>query len=593
VRRAIGFLATLGALGAVACGGGNELRPKTLSNDWVDDNGRSIGEVQRKTDFSKAPKNSNTVVAVTSSGKVAGIDLVGGTKWTYAHALDARPRVVGGLVVGIGNGELFALDAKTGAKVWTRTVGRVPFFGAGDDGQTTVVTLGQGAGNGTTLLAVTRDGSVRRQVETDKTCGVAAVVMDTIFVPWSNQYVSAIGLSTGEELGRVVFREKISHAWLDNGQLYFGEIGVYRFDENIAMASRGKASHVKIPKRELPGSPRLLLPARDVLAPAADAFDRAHLYAYPHGRPFALDGERSYASYFRTSMGFSGRDAKLQWVSLAPTSVVGGKAVMGGVVLCHEDGSVVIHEGNTGAATGNPISFGEPIQSCVVDASEGIPIARPSASALAPLASQIRAVLVDKDAQLAAVQKTLMDEIAGSLDDSATEALIALTVDRRTPAPLVAEAKKALAGRKLGAQYMLSALEARNDALHDTKAGPVGTLALALASLQEKKAARPLLVHLLDPSTSVEDVNDIATALASLAGESERAGLLQFFELNRATTNDVLAHAVATVWVTLRKLGGKEADVALKLKDDPFTSAAVKPGLTPIPTEPPKAEPTK
>src|SRR5262249_20110792 len=160
-----------------------------FSTDWSDDRGASMERVRMRLSGARPSAAADVVVGIAGNAdKIVGYPLGGGSKWTFAHPLDARPVVTGSVVVGLGNGELFALDAVKGTKLWARKVGRVALHGAGDDGGVTVITMSDG-GKGSVLMAVTRDGGIVRRVETDKLLGAPAVLSRIAFVPWSNQYV--------------------------------------------------------------------------------------------------------------------------------------------------------------------------------------------------------------------------------------------------------------------------------------------------------------------------------------------------------------------------------------------------------------------
>src|SRR6185312_2546036 len=125
--------------------------------------------LQQKLANVPIPRGADVAVAVAGNGdKMIGQPLGGGAKWTFAHPLDTRPLIAGSVVVGSGGGELFALDATTGRRMWARPTGGLRLHGAGDDGHVTVVTMTSGTGAGSTMLALLRDGSVQRQIETDK-----------------------------------------------------------------------------------------------------------------------------------------------------------------------------------------------------------------------------------------------------------------------------------------------------------------------------------------------------------------------------------------------------------------------------------------
>jgi outer membrane protein assembly factor BamB len=532
--------------------------PPLFSTNWTDDGGKSIEAVRARLGAQRPTPGADIAVAVAGNGdKILGLPLGGGQKWVFSHALDARPVVAGSLVVAAGGGEIFALDARTGKKMWSRAAAGAELHGAGDDGAVTAVVIGAPGGKSSTLLAIARDGSVLRSIETDKQLGAPAVVAKIAFVPWSNQYVSAVDLATGDELGRVVLREKISRAWESGGGLYFGEMGIFRFDEHIGEGSRNKATHVSLQQRELPGTPQLMTPGTTKTPPISSAPDRIRLYARPSAPtgPLSLDSGRYYATYFRLVMSFESSKGALSWVHTHTSDVIGGEAVAGGVVLCDDKGKLTVLDARTGGAIGG-MEFGEPIKSCVVHAdqwkAEGTPRGRES------LAAQITHALLDPEPTLATAQRLLLRELAALEDELATKTLVDLASDPRTSPMLIGDARTALANRRNGASFMLEALARHYDYLKDVlRPPPVGPLAQALAAMNERSAAPMLAEHLLDPTDTDDDVKQAAGALAVLGTEKEVPALKQFFAMYRASAeNDDIGVAVANAGQALLKLGG-------------------------------------
>lgn len=549
-------LLALCALTAISCAG-DASRPSLFSTDWLDDRGKSIGEVRARLRGARTGANADIAVAVAKGDKIIGMPLSGGSSWTYQHSLDVRPIIAGGVVVASGGGEVFALDAATGKKLWTRPTGGVALLGAGDDGTLTALTLSRGGGS--TLLVVGRKGEVRRQIETDKQLGDPAVVAGIVFVPWTNQYISAIDPVSGDELGRVVVRDKVSRALSIGGDLYFGEIAYVRFDDKIAQASQGHANRVGIPTRELPGTPRLLVPGTEKVPPAANARDRDRLFARPTGNDtgVSIDSGRFYATYFRLAFGFDASKGDLGWVHTHPTDFIGGEAVAGGVALCDEEGKLLVLDAKSGQPSLEK-SFGEPIQSCVVHADTFR--APPSSAPAAPLAQQIEAAVTTKEANMATAQRLLLRELANSESDSATKTLVEIASDPRSAPILVTDARVAIATRRNGASFMLAALAKHYDYLADVLVSPpVAPIADALAAMKETKAAPLLAAHLLDPEDSEDDVKHAAAALAVLATEKEAPQIRQFFLTNRGTAeSDETALAVASAGEALLRIDPKE-----------------------------------
>ena len=595
VSRAFGAAAILASVLAQGCAG-DPGRPKTFSTNWVDDQGRSISDVQMRLRGARPGASTDLVVSVGGNDdKIIGTPLGGGSQWTATHALDARPIIAGGVVVVSGGKEVAAFEAASGKKLWARPTGGLPLLGAGDDGNITAVSLARG--DGSTLLIVGRDGSVKRQIETDKAIGDPAVVAGVVFVPWSNQYVSAIDASSGDEIGRVVVRDKVSRALTIGGTLYFGEMAFVRFDDQISQASRGKANRVGLPSRELPGTPRLLVPGTEKVPPAANARDRDRLFGRPSGdsTPLGIDSGRFYANYYRLVFGFESQGGNLAWVRTHAHELIGGEAVQGGIVLCDEEGRILVLDAQTGQLAAEK-AIGEPIKSCVVHA-DTYQAPKPSTSAPS-LGQQITDAVTVREATLATAQRLLLRELATLEDESATKTLIDIASDPRSVPVLVADARAALATRRNGSSHMLAALGRHYDYLHDVLSSPpVGPIADALAAMKDPKAAPLLAAHLLDPHITDDDVKRAAGALAAIGTDKEMPQLKQFFAMYRGTApTDEVAVAVGSVAEAMLRIDPKGARpiVEAASKDSmthPVVRARIEALLTAVPSKGEAAKP--
>ena len=563
---------------ALSCGGG-QTRLNLFSTDWEDDRGASIERVRQRIASAPIPASANVVVGVARSGDtIVGLPLSeGGSKWSFAHALDGRPTVAGNLVVGSGGGEVFALDAASGRLVWKRATGGIALLGAGDDGAVTVVAFKRAGAGGSVLLAVTRDGEVVRQIETDKAVGEPAVVERMAFVPWAGEYISVIDLTNGDEAARVTLREQSSRAFTEGGSLWFGEVGYIRFDERIAQASRGGASTIQVAARELPGQPKLMEPGTEPLPLAANADDKVRLYAKPSfgENGAAIEDGRIYATYFRVAMGFGAKGSQIAWTRLQSADPIGGAAASGGVILCNEDGKVVALDAKTGG-TLSAWDIGAPLRACVVhvddDKLEGTP------SDAKPLITQLEEVVLADAPELSAAQKMLLRDLADMPDDTATKTLVELASDPRTGPDLLRDARTDLAKRRNGASYMEAALARHYDYLKDVlRAPPVGPIAQALGAMKETAAAPFLASHLLDPSDTEDDVKQAAAALAIVGGAGEVPTMERFFGMYRASAeDDDVAAAVVSIGQALIAIRGPQGrtEVAAAVSDPMTVGAA-------------------
>ena len=585
-RRAIAAAGALSlACGALACGGALT-RSDLFSSEWAADHGQGVDAVRRRLAGTRPAPGTDVAIGVGGNGdKIVAVLLDSGQRWSFVHPLDSRPAIAGQVVVGSGGGEIFCLDARTGNKLWARPTGGLPLIGAGDDGQYTMVTLGRSAGaRGSTLLAVERDGDVKRQIETDKEVGVPAVVGGLAFIPWGRQYVSVFDIVAADEPARILFRDQVSRAWTQGGNIYFGENSVYRFDERIKDAAIERASHVMLPARELPGTPLLQPPIEERPKVVATAHDRVRMYVRPStnvqttsatasagapaaGAPAAgapeqgwlvVANSRYYATYFRIIMGFDSSRGGLSWVYTHPAEVIAGAAGEDGFLVCDEQGKVTFLSARQGDPLGER-DLGEPVKSCVVQV-DGLAVRGGRPLHPLSLADELAEALRVPNPELATGKRLLVREIASLDDEVATKALVDVIADPAMSPFVSADVRTALAARRTGARYMLSALERHYDYLKNVLVPPpVGPIAQSFAAMNDPSAAPLLSSHLLDPVTPEQDVQEAAVALTTLAGPAEVPALKQFFTLNYASaTTAPLKSAVVSVGQILLKHGGKD-----------------------------------
>jgi outer membrane protein assembly factor BamB len=576
MRRFLLLCSALGLATGVACGGGQTRIDTAFSTDWQDDHGAGVRAVWSKVATNSIAPGAAVAVGAIDNGLV-GVPLSGGARWSFSHPLSSRPAVAGSVVVAMGGSEIVALDALTGRVLWSKR-GTGELRGIGDDGKTTVLSLGRASDAGSLLLAVSHDGTVLRQLETRPAIGVPAVVGTYAFFPWQNQYVTIYNLSSGVEEARLLFREQVSRAFTHEGKLYFGELGLFRFDERVPNASVHQASHVSLPALKLPGDPTWFVPATDPRPLEADARDKIELFGEPStGEALALAANTFVATYYRIAVGLDARSGGVTWTQRLGADAIGGDAFPRGVALCNADGDVSLFSLTDGAKIGSA-SLGRRVKTCVVQA-DGVTAARVGEPDRPPLADQIAEAVDLGEADLLAIHRVLLRALAKLDDPKATKVLIDWASDPRTAPPLLADTDPALSARRNGPEYMLQALERHYDFLRDIlRPPPVGPLADALGGMKETRAAPLLVSHLFDPADPPSAVRRAAAALEQIATASELPKLRTFFALYRTTADDdEMAQAVTSVARVLVKLGNADDKVTVaRAAEDPMTVAYVK-----------------
>ncbi len=567
----------LSSLGASGCGGGQTRAGAAFSPDWFEDGGKTIRALQPRIEAAQVQPNADVAVGVVDDGLV-GVSLADGNRWSYPHVIDSRPAAAGDVVVGMGGGEVFALKATSGERLWSRpAVGALR--GIGDDGRTTVLSIAK-PGRGTILLAVDRAGAVVRQVEAGPAVGVPAVRGGYAFLPWQNHYVTVYDLTSGSEVARLFIGERVSHAFLSGQALFFGETSLVRFDARLVAGAPVQPTIYPPLSRTLPGDPVWMPPGYDALAPVADARDKVSLFAYPaKGTSAGVDSDRFMALYFSYALGFDARTRNLAWVHTHSTDILTASAFSRGVALCDADGKITLLDAKTGI-TGRTVEFGKPVKSCVLQTDE---LAGVHTSRLAlPLLEQLSVALKDPRGEFVTLKEVLVDEVAKQPDSQATKLLVDVLTDARTPEPLFARAEKALVERRNGAEHILAALGRHYDFLKGVlRPPPVGAFADALAAMKETKAASMLASHLADPADTSKDMRRVAAALLTIGSADQLPELRMFFSLHRTGIDDADgADALADVARALIKFGGPlERKLVEEAARDPFTVSALRPAL--------------
>jgi outer membrane protein assembly factor BamB len=574
--------------GAVACGGG-AVAGSVFEPSWKSDAGESIARVEAKVRGAARPPDTAVVVGVTANG-LAGAELPQGSAWHYTGPVETMPSVAADGVVFVGGGgKVTALDGKTGNALWSVDTGAFKLRGGADDGKFSVLSLGQERVSKSRLFVVDRAGHVVHSLASDTELGRPAARAGVGFVPWGGQYVSALDLDTGNELGRLLTRDLPSHALDRAGTLYFGQYSLVRLDARIKYAESFQATRFTFKPRELPGTPVWL--GNGLELPLVDRSARAkiRLFAAPESTSAGVKlASDSYAgTYFRAVYGFAGSDGHLLWADAFNADVVGGGAAASGFVFCDEAGKVHLFDATGGSATGPDL--GDKLVGCSV----GAGALRVEGSARGPLPAQIEQSFARLDPDMAAAEALLITELGKLADPQVTRILIALCDDSRVPPAQRDAARRLLSKRTNGAEFMLAALDRHYDFVTGTQPPAVGPLADALAGLRDERAAAPLARHLNDPADSLDDVVRVAKALEVLATPAEARELTTFFALYHATANDQgLVEAVVAVGSALLRVGGAEGRATVeRAVADPLTQPDVQRELAKLVA--PKSAPAK
>jgi outer membrane protein assembly factor BamB len=526
----------------------------------------------------KNPHKGTPVVVGATEDALIGVPLEGGSPWRFAHEIQTRPEVTGGVVVGIGGGEVFALKAATGALLWARPSGGMALLGAGDDGDMTAVTLKSVTGRRSVVLVMGRDGQVLRQLETEQSLGRPATLLGLTFIPWGDRHVTAFDVLLGREIGRLTIRRGMTHAVQDDGALFFGGRALLRLDEQLALWPADQLPRAEIHELQLVASPRMLPRLEDARPLFAGLPDRVRIYARPTrpGAPLGLLGGRYFLAYHQAIVARRSDGDFPVWARLLERPPVGGDVYRGGLALCDEKGHVLLLGENRGAVEAT-LELGAPVRSCVVhgaglERSEG-------GSAGNSLPEQLAEVLRAPASALAPLQREVLGTLGRMGDAGTTQVLLDLAIDPRTPAIWIDDLYALIEGRHNGVEAMMEAL--RRPSRGEERPPPVAPLARALGALREHRAAASLLDHLESPATPAANRLALALALQELASAAELPRLRSRFEqLRRESSEPDQQAAVALARALLRLDGAAGHALVTRAAADPQTPAALRGELT-------------
>ena len=579
------FVFAPAALCLLGCGASSiNASSQGLDPDWQNDSGASIAKVEQRLHGLPLVPNARVAVGVSESGLV-GATLDGKSKWSHAGHPSSAPIIAGPLVIFSEGDQIVALDANSGAAAWSIGNRGLALRGAANDGTSSALVLADA--HKSLFLGVSASGGTLGSTESRAAFGTPAARGGLAFVPWSNQYVSALEINNGNESGRLLARAQVSQALNFGGQLYFGEQGLIRLDEKARFASTNQANHVGLPKVDLPGKPSWLGSGLVNPSSQANARTKIRIFAAPASTAsgeLTLGAGTFAASYFRVVLGLDSKTGALRWVRALPTDVVGGAAASSGFVLCDANGKVWVLDNAGGDA--KSLELGAKVRVCAVDTgAEGVPGAPPRAS----LAIQIGEALDALEPNMAEAERYLVSELGKQEDPIVTKTLIDLSSSPRIPPDLRLETRRLLALRRNGTDYMLTALARHYDFVSGVLLPPpVGPLADALAASGEVRAAPLLAKHLNDPANSADDVAHAARALAKLATPAEYEDLRTFFALYRATADDeALVAAVLSSAEAILRIGGADGRAVVeRAAQDPLTQNDVRRALPAVLAKP-------
>ncbi|HKU44858.1 MAG TPA: hypothetical protein VJR89_42155 [Polyangiales bacterium] len=570
------------ALAASSCAG----TPSAFTPRYGDNDEGQLATLLERLKAAPPKDQPAVAVGVGSDGSLLyGYDLVERrVLWKESAKPRFTPVVAGASVVTQEGDAVVARDLRTGRMRFSINASGETLVGADGAGTSVLFTLTAGQGTfakSRVLLMV--DSTKRWTRELNAPVGAPALVGEVALVPWNRQYLSALTVSAGDEFARLRVRDGvISHALLRGGTVFAGsQGGLAALTQETMLNGVTKGPNYVPPKEELPGRPEFLHDTygSPPMAVPESAQNRIRLVFRPQltdGRVSLADGNL-YLMFYRFLFALGEKDLGLRWVYAHEADLVGAAVTDHGVVLADMRGEVL----QLAARSGRPVfkqknslpSLTAEFPS-TLGLSAGGDDSPPSPT---EVRQQLTAAAQDPDSRLVPVRLLAVKLLAQLDDPDATASLLALCDDELTTIAVRKAACSSLPDRKLGTEYILSALGRHASFLDGTTPPPVGALAKAAAQQQIKPAVPLLISHLEDPATPATTLSAVVTALGDLGDASAIEPLADFLKLYHADAVDEhVTKALEMVPAALVKLEGQAArDVLTPIVEDPLSAGLV------------------
>ena len=565
---------TILAMLLVGCGGGSS--SGFFGPTFPDNRPEHVDQVM--TRLSQAPPASEPSVAVGLTGSEVFVWDVGAGSMLWKQPANARtvPHIAGDLVVTQEQSGIVARDLRTGTERFRHEDQAMHLIGAGGEGPLGAIVLSTGGGVGAhSQLIVTRNGDIDWDVEVDHALGAPAVRAGLVFVPWGNQNVSIIDAEAGAEIARVrVADEVVARAFVEQGDVYVGKTGLFRFTSSMASGTREQAAHFTpgVDEAELPGRPEFLVDAYSPPPSPQSAKNRIRLEWHPSGsgEELGLSNDNLYLVFYKLVFALDPSGETVRWVYEHGADIVGAQATDAGLWAADANGSLAM----LGASDGLPRPAGdmgvEP-QVVRLQPAGASPSGPPQGEAM-PVRDQLLAAAQSTDARLVPARVMAISHLAALEEPEVTTNLIALCESERAPAPVQSASCEALAQRSSGGDQIIAALQRHAAYLEGTTSPPVGALARAAVRMEEQRAVPMLIAHLKDPATPAADLAPLLVALKELGDRGAAQPIRDFVRMYHADEpTDELIAALQAGLEALATLQGPVARETLEeIANDPL-----------------------
>lgn len=353
------------------------------------------------------------------------------------------------------------------------------------------------------------------------------------------------------------------------GTLFVGGEGKFSVVEGKKLVFNAFAStYFRPPLAKIPGEPELF---KDRISPVigiTNARDKIRLFWLPEsvqeGGTINLMGDSIILLYYRFIFSFNAATGELRWAHRSSLDIEDMALGAAGIFIADRKGDVICLDMATGLMKGK-IETGKMLTAASLHVGKFSPSAVKGKEAPETLRESLLEMILDKDNRLVPIRQFALGFLAKIEDPEVTRDLLTVYMNKAVPVEIKTIARQKILERESGASFIIDAMQFHYDYLNEISPPPVGVVAQALVKMKAKEGVLPLLQHLLDHETTLEDLREVAQALLELGDESIVPAVSDYlvrYHADSAFTKDL--NTLFVLAEVIHKYGGVEGEELLR-----------------------------
>jgi outer membrane protein assembly factor BamB len=364
------------------------------------------------------------------------------------------------------------------------------------------------------------------------------------------------------------------------GSIFVGGEGKFTAEAKTLSFKVNASAYYHPPLGKIPGEPELY---KDRISPVigiSNARDKIRLIWAPQGVPeggtVKLLENVLCLMYYRFIFAFDATTGALRWAYRSSLDLEDVEAGAGGIFLIDRKGDITCLDIKTGQLKGK-IPTAIMVTAATLSVGSYVPQFPKISGETLTLRDELVEMILDKDNRLVPIRQFALGFLAKIEEPEVTRDLLTIYMSNTVPEEIKSIARQKILERESGAAYIIEAMQYHYDYLNEVSPPPVGVVAQALVKMKAKEGVLPLIQHLLDHETSLQDLKEVAQAILQLGDETVVPSVSDYlvrYHADSAFNKDL--DALFVLANVIHTHGGVEGDELLKkLQADPKTTKAL------------------